>query len=97
MGVKTEPPKGKKEVSNDSRGKSDTLTPCNLNIKCFRCLGICHIAFQCQNKKGVILRDHREVKTKSDNNDYRTRHCGKPIKTNVNLRMGVKMKRKVVT
>jgi hypothetical protein len=45
MGVKTEPPKGNKEVFNDIRGKSDTLTPCNLNVKCFRCLGICHIAF----------------------------------------------------
>jgi len=45
VSLKVEPFKTKKEVSIHSRGKSDTQTLHNHNIKCLWCLGIVHIAF----------------------------------------------------
>jgi len=66
---KVEAPKGKKRVLSNNKGKSNSQPPCNHDIKCFYCLEIGHIAFQCSNKRVMILRDNWEVEAKSDIDD----------------------------
>ena len=63
--TKTEPPKLRVEAPNVNKGKNEYQT-CNLNIKCFRCLGVGHIASQCPNKRTMITRVDGEVETEED-------------------------------
>ena len=58
----TEPPKRRDEVSSANKGKTESQTR-NRDIKCFRCLGVGHIASQCPNKRVMIMRDNGEVET----------------------------------
>ena len=62
---KIEPPKRRDEVPNVNKGKTKSQTR-NRDIKCFRCLGVGHIASQCPNKRTMIERVDGEVETESD-------------------------------
>uniref|UniRef100_A0A2N9I0N6 Reverse transcriptase n=1 Tax=Fagus sylvatica TaxID=28930 RepID=A0A2N9I0N6_FAGSY len=62
---KTEPPKRREEVPSVNKGKTESQT-CNRDIKCFRCLGVGHIASQCPNKRTMIARVDGEVETESE-------------------------------
>uniref|UniRef100_A0A2N9FG25 CCHC-type domain-containing protein n=1 Tax=Fagus sylvatica TaxID=28930 RepID=A0A2N9FG25_FAGSY len=62
---KIEPPKRRKEVPSVNKGKTESQTR-NRDIKCFRCLGIGHIASQCPNKRTMIARVDGEVETESE-------------------------------
>ena len=64
-GKKTKPPKMKEEVHSVNKGKNESQTR-NLDIKCFCCLGVGHIASQCPNKKTMITRVDGEVETELD-------------------------------
>ncbi|KAH9705041.1 hypothetical protein KPL70_011721 [Citrus sinensis] len=66
---KIEPFKDHKEGGNQSKGKSDSQHSRNREIKCFKCLGTCHIASQCQNKRAMILRDDGDGETESELDD----------------------------
>ncbi|KAH9716982.1 Endonuclease [Citrus sinensis] len=66
---KIEPIKDHKEGGNQSKGKSDSQHSRNRDIKCFKCLGIGHIASQCPNKRVMILRDDGDVETESESDD----------------------------
>jgi len=66
MGAKVEPFKIKKEVPIESKGKFDTQSIHNHDIKCFRCVGVGRIASQCSDKNFIILKDHNEIEYKSD-------------------------------
>ncbi|KAH9658278.1 hypothetical protein KPL70_023423 [Citrus sinensis] len=66
---KIEPFKDHKEGGNQSKGKSDSQHSRNRDIKCFKCLGTCHIASQCPNKRVMILRDDGDVETESESDD----------------------------
>uniref|UniRef100_A0A2N9J791 Integrase catalytic domain-containing protein n=1 Tax=Fagus sylvatica TaxID=28930 RepID=A0A2N9J791_FAGSY len=59
---KTEPPKRREEVPSVNKGKTESQTR-NRDIKCFRCLGVGHIASQCPNKRTMIARVDGEVET----------------------------------
>jgi hypothetical protein len=62
---KTEPPKRREEVPIVNKGKTESQTR-NHDIKCFRCLGVGHIASQCPNKRTMIARVDGEVETESE-------------------------------
>ncbi|XP_059428527.1 uncharacterized protein LOC132162290 [Corylus avellana] len=64
----TEPPKRRDDVPGVNKGKTESQTR-NRDIKCFRCLGVGHIASQCPNKRTMIARVDGEVKTESEGDD----------------------------
>lgn len=52
---------------NTSKGKVDSSTTKNRDIKCFKCQGRGHIASQCPNKLAMVIRENGEIETdKSD-------------------------------
>jgi hypothetical protein len=63
---KAEPPKGKDERTSKNKPKVDFQPSRNRDIKCFKCLGSWHIAFQCPNKRVMVMRDNGEVITDSE-------------------------------
>ncbi|RVW59412.1 Transposon Ty3-I Gag-Pol polyprotein [Vitis vinifera] len=65
---KIEPPKRRYETPNVSKGKNESQTR-NRDIKCFRCLGVGHIASQCPNKRTMIACVDGEVETESEEDD----------------------------
>ncbi|KAK4552365.1 hypothetical protein RGQ29_032073 [Quercus rubra] len=65
---KTEPPKRRDEAPIVNKGKNESQTR-NRDIKCFRCLGVGHIASQCPNKRTMIARIDGEVETESEGDD----------------------------
>ncbi|KAJ9687533.1 hypothetical protein PVL29_016138 [Vitis rotundifolia] len=65
---KTETPKRRDEAPNVNKGKNESQTR-NRDIKCFRCLGVGHIASQCPNKRTMIARVDGEVETESEEDD----------------------------
>nr|XP_023887116.1 uncharacterized protein LOC111999228 [Quercus suber] len=65
---KAEPPKRRDEAPNVNKGKNESQTR-NRDIKCFRCLGVGHIASQCPNKRTMIARIDGEVETESEGDD----------------------------
>ena len=62
---KTEIPKRREEAPSVNKGKTESQTR-NRDIKCFRCLGVGHIASQCPNKRTMIARVDGEVETESE-------------------------------
>ncbi|XP_041004037.1 uncharacterized protein LOC121249393, partial [Juglans microcarpa x Juglans regia] len=62
---KTEPPKGKDEGTSN-KPKVESQPSRNRDIKCFKCLGLGHIASQCPNRRVMIMRDNGEVMTESE-------------------------------
>jgi len=65
---KTKPPKRRDEVPSVNKGKTESQTR-NRDIKCFRCLGVGHIASQCPNKRTMSERVDGEVETESSDDD----------------------------
>ena len=58
--------KGKEEASTKIKGKIDSQPSRNREIKCFKCLGAGHIAFQSPNKRTMVIRDNGELATESE-------------------------------
>ena len=65
---KTEPPKRRDKAPIVNKGKNESQTR-NRDIKCFRCLGVGHIALQYPNKRTMIARIDGEVETESEGDD----------------------------
>ena len=63
---KTEPPKEKDEGTSKNKSKVELQPSRNRDIKCFKCLGLGHIASQCPNKRVMIMRDNGEVMTEGE-------------------------------
>jgi hypothetical protein len=68
MHAKIEQPKAKKEMPTDEKGKTNSQTMCNHDIKYFRCLGSGYIASPCPNKRTMIMK-HGEIKSESEKYD----------------------------
>ena len=64
---KTETSKSKEDDSTKHKGKFETQVNHNRDIKCFKCLGLGHIASQCPNKRVMIMKDNGELETASEN------------------------------
>ena len=65
---KTKPPKRRDEVPSVNNGKNESQTR-NHDIKCFRYLGVGHIASQCLNKRTMIAHVDGEMETQSEGDD----------------------------
>ena len=65
---KTKPPKRRDEVPSVNKGKNESQTR-NHDIKCFRYLGVGHIASQCPNKRTMIAHVDGEMETQSEGDD----------------------------
>lgn len=61
--------KGKVLEASKERGKSNSQTSRNRDIKCFKCLGRGHIASQCPNKCAMFFRDNGDFETESESDD----------------------------
>lgn len=67
--MKPKPYKTKKEAFTDSKGKSNTQTPCNYDIKCFFFMFRNKSLSVLINKKRVTVLQDQEVENKCDNNN----------------------------
>jgi len=63
---KAEPPKGKDKGTSKNKSKVDFQPSRNRDIRCFKCLGLGHIASQCPNKRVMVMPDNGEVMTDSE-------------------------------
>ena len=64
--AKAKPPKAKKDVHTNGKGKSESQPTCDGDIKCFKCLRKGHFASQCPKQRITLTRDNREVESKND-------------------------------
>jgi len=56
--IPKETTKNKTAEDLKGKGKAETQSSRNRDIKCFKCLGSGHIASQCPNKRVMVLRDN---------------------------------------
>ncbi|KAL5554487.1 hypothetical protein UlMin_041888 [Ulmus minor] len=66
---KPEASKENKVGSTFNQGKSDSQSSRTCDIKCFKCLGVGHIASQCPNKRVMIMREDGDVETESESKE----------------------------
>ncbi|PKI67129.1 hypothetical protein CRG98_012457 [Punica granatum] len=62
-------PKGdtyKTQANNKDKGKTFSEPQRNRDIKCFRCLGLGHIASQCPNKRTMIMMESGDIETEKE-------------------------------
>jgi len=57
-GIPKEAAKNKRTEGLKGKGKAETQSSRNRDIKCFKCLGSGHISSQCPNKRVIVLRDN---------------------------------------
>jgi hypothetical protein len=50
----------------DFKGKFDTQHKHNCDVKCFTSQGLWHNVLQCPNKRILIIRENRDMDSKSD-------------------------------
>lgn len=64
-----DPPKDKKDIYTNSRGKAKNSTSCNSDITYFYYLRVGHIASQYPNKRTIIMMAYNKVLTDSEGSD----------------------------
>lgn len=63
---RTEMLRGQEEIASRTTPKVELQPSRGWDIKYFSCLGMGHIAFQCPNKRAMIMRDNGEVVSESE-------------------------------
>lgn len=58
--------KGEKIVAKQSEKVTSSQAQRNIDIRCFRCHGICHISSQYPNKRAMILLENRDIVSKAE-------------------------------
>ena len=66
---KTESNKSKEESTSKAKHIAEPTSSRNWEVKCFKCLGIGHIASQYPNKRTMVLHESGEVVTESEKED----------------------------
>ena len=67
--AKAEPSKDHKAGGTLNQGKSYSQPSRNRDIKCFKCLGTCHIVSQCPNKRVMVFKDDGGIESEGETND----------------------------
>jgi len=66
MHAKAKPPKARKDAHMNGKGKFESQPTHDIDIKCFKYLEKGHIASQCLNRRVMLTRGNKEVKSKSE-------------------------------
>ena len=66
MHARPKPPKAKKDVHINEKGKSQSQPTLNIDIKCFKCLGKGNITSQCPNQIVMLTRDNENIEYESE-------------------------------
>jgi len=77
----------KKMLIHMGKGKSESQPTRDGDIKCFKCLGMGHIASQCPNRRVMLIRDNGKVESESKEIAYLVKEEALVIRRALNMQI----------